>query len=109
MKKKIDFVTVVYFVASSFACLLPMAVGGMLWNVIPVETIRQTVSEGATRTTGWTREAIVIGLPVFFLIIHLYNCILRPYKPFSKAIHYWTTPILCSLCFLVLLALSLIW
>ncbi|MCL2125591.1 MAG: hypothetical protein FWH33_06345 [Oscillospiraceae bacterium] len=80
-----------------------------MWNIIP-DIARQDL---AGRQTGlsWTKGFVVIGIPVFFLLVHLYSCLIRPKRarPVSKKVMYWVNPIISILCFIVFATLSFIW
>ena len=105
MKKELNKVLLV----SSLVCLIPLVIGVILWNVLPDGAMRQI--SGNQQGPGWTKEFLVVGIPVFFMLIHLYICLIKPKRarPVSKKIMYWTNPIISNLCFIVLSVLSFMW
>ena len=125
MKKKLN----KQLAISSLACAFPMAIGGALWSVLPERAERHLSSGGVS---SWTKSFVVFGIPILFLIVHLYNCLFRKVKTYTDSskkpeneeadleekespdpvktnVLYWSVPILCWIGFVAFVILSFVW
>jgi len=105
MKKQIK----KHMLMSSLFCLLPMVIGGILWNLLPDKVMRQL--SWNQQGPGWDKGFIVIGLPVLLLLIQILNCFIRAKRvnPDSKKAFFWVIPIISNLSFIILVVLSFLW
>ena len=105
MKKQIN----KHMLISSILCLLPMVIGGILWNLLPDKVMRQLSRNH--QGPGWDKGFIVIGLPVLLLLIQILNCFIRVKRvnPDSKKAFFWGIPTISILSFIILVVLSFLW
>lgn len=92
-------------VISSFICLLPILIGGLLWNLLP-ESLASHI--GLLGIDGFISKRIVILLlPLVFLLIH-FVVVFKPdwiNSPGTEK-RYWYIPVISSIFFSIAFILS---